>query len=62
MKGLLVRVLREEDGQDLIEYALLAAFIALAAIVVLGQIGPRIAGVFTNINDQLPQGGGGGGN
>ena len=31
MKNLLVRFIRDEEGQDLIEYALLAAFLSLAA-------------------------------
>ena len=31
MKHLITRLLRENDGQDLIEYALLAAFLSLLA-------------------------------
>lgn len=31
MKELLARFIREEDGQDLIEYALLGSFVSLAA-------------------------------
>jgi Flp pilus assembly pilin Flp len=31
MKNLLVRFLRDEQGQDLIEYSLLLAFVCLAA-------------------------------
>lgn len=38
-----------EDGQDLVEYALLAAFIAIASIAALGSLGPVIAGLFTSI-------------
>jgi len=33
MKSLFVRFVREEAGQDLIEYALIAAFVCLAAVV-----------------------------
>jgi len=32
LKDLALRFLRDEDGQDLIEYALLATFVALVAI------------------------------
>ncbi len=32
LKTLIVRLVRDEDGQDLIEYALLATFVALVAI------------------------------
>jgi Flp pilus assembly pilin Flp len=33
MKGLMVRFVREDEGQDLIEYALLASFLSVAAAV-----------------------------
>lgn len=32
MKNLLVRFVREDEGQDLVEYAMLVAFIAFIAI------------------------------
>lgn len=38
-KRLFGRLLRETRGQDLIEYALLAAFISLVAYVGAGQLG-----------------------
>jgi len=38
MKHLIVRFLREEQGEDLIEYGLLAAFVAtIATAVVIGD-------------------------
>ncbi len=33
MKSLIVRLVREDKGQDLIEYALLATFLSIAAAV-----------------------------
>jgi pilus assembly protein Flp/PilA len=48
-----VRTLRAEDGQDLIEYALLAALIALAAVVAMQATGTSINGVFNSIAGQL---------
>jgi pilus assembly protein Flp/PilA len=33
MKSLIVRFVREDQGQDLIEYALLASFLSVAAAV-----------------------------
>jgi Flp pilus assembly pilin Flp len=33
MKSLMVRFIREDQGQDLIEYALLASFLSVAAAV-----------------------------
>ena len=37
MKNLLLRLLNDTEGQDLIEYALLAALVALGAIVGMGR-------------------------
>jgi Flp pilus assembly pilin Flp len=53
MKTLLRRLIWEEQGQDLIEYALLAAFIALAATGMLILIGPQITALYTSIQTQL---------
>ena len=53
MKTLLGRLVREEEAQDLIEYALLAAFISLAAIAVLITLGPIIAAKFQSVQDAL---------
>lgn len=39
MRRLLTRAFREECGQDLIEYALLAGFISLVAITAITSIG-----------------------
>jgi pilus assembly protein Flp/PilA len=50
----LKRLLREQDGQDMIEYALLAAFISIVAIVTLQAIGPLVSTVYTNIQNALP--------
>ena len=45
--------LKEEDGQDLVEYSLLLAFIGLGAVVVLGTVKTSIQGLFTSVNTQL---------
>ena len=39
----------QEDGQDLIEYALLAALIALAAVVAMTATGNSINGLFQSV-------------
>ncbi|HEY7210780.1 MAG TPA: Flp family type IVb pilin [Bryobacteraceae bacterium] len=44
---------KEEDGQDLVEYSLLLAFIALAAVAVLGQVKTQISGVWSKVNSKL---------
>ena len=44
---------REEDGQDLLEYALLVALIALIAIGAVGLAGTAVNKIFTNIATAL---------
>jgi pilus assembly protein Flp/PilA len=53
MKALLKRFVREEEGQDLIEYALLAGFISLVAVVAITNVGAGVNGVYNNINTQV---------
>ncbi len=45
--------LKEEDGQDLVEYSLLLAFIALGAIAVLGTVKTSIQTLFGTVSTQL---------
>jgi Flp pilus assembly pilin Flp len=42
MRRLVIRVVHEDAGQDLIEYALLAGFISLVAITAITSIGTQI--------------------
>jgi len=42
-----------EDGQDLVEYALLAALLSIVSIVTLKALGGKIALVWTNISSYL---------
>jgi len=44
---------QEEEGQDLVEYSLLLAFIALAAIALLGSAGTSVKSIWTSINSSL---------
>jgi len=41
-KNLIARLVRDEQGQDLIEYALLATFVALVAIVGAQALGTAL--------------------
>ena len=43
----------QEEGQDIVEYALLAAFIAIVAVLILVEIGPLIQGIYQDILDAL---------
>lgn len=53
MKALLVRLWKEEEGQDLTEYALLLVLIALGAITAMGQLASTINSVFGNAQAKL---------
>ena len=44
---------RETHGQDLIEYALMAGFLAVAAGAVLPGVGPVISAIFSKVVEQL---------
>ena len=49
-----LRMLRRNDsGQDLLEYALLVALIALVAIGAITTTGTGVSTVFQDISDQL---------
>jgi len=49
----LLDFLREEEGQDLIEYALLVALIALVCVAALTTAGSQVGTIFENINNRL---------
>jgi Flp pilus assembly pilin Flp len=44
---------RETRGQDLIEYALMAGFVAVAAGVVFPSVGSNISAIFSKVAVQL---------
>jgi Flp pilus assembly pilin Flp len=54
MKNLLVRFIREEEGQDVIEYALLAAFISTIAGAVIVTVGADVLTMFNTTAGRLP--------
>ena len=53
MKSLIVRFVREEQGQDLIEYALLATFLSLAAAVGAGAAGDALNNWYTSLGGKV---------
>jgi len=56
MNELFRRFVKEEQGQDLVEYALLLVFIALAAIAVLPTLGQAVNNVFSSSASTLVTG------
>ena len=53
MKNLIVRLWKEEEGQDLTEYALLLVLLSLAAIGALGTLANAINSVFSSASANL---------
>ena len=53
MKNLFKRLWKNEEGQDLAEYALLIALIALVVIAAVTLLGTQIQTVFNNIANAL---------
>jgi pilus assembly protein Flp/PilA len=45
--------LRRDEGQTLVEYALIVGLVSIAAIVVMITMGSKIGDVFQAISDQL---------
>ena len=54
MKNLIVRFVREDAGQDLIEYGLLVGIITVGAITAILSIGPKVQGYFEDLDGNLP--------
>lgn len=53
MKNIITNFWREEAGQDLIEYTLLMAFIALASAAIFVNAGGSINGIWASSSNQL---------
>ena len=54
MSSLLRRFVREDDGQDLVEYAMLIALIALAVVAGVGALATAINTQYNNISTSSP--------
>jgi len=53
VKRFLVRFVRDEQGQDLIEYTLLLAFVCLASAALFIGAGSTMAGIWSTTNSIL---------
>lgn len=53
--NLLMRFVNDEQGQDLIEYTLLLAFVALASAALFISAGGSINGIWTIANNTINQ-------
>jgi pilus assembly protein Flp/PilA len=53
MINMLKNLHKEESGQDLIEYGLIALIVALGAIAGMGALAQSINGIFTSVAGTL---------
>jgi len=53
MKTMLYHFVRDEQGQDLIEYTLLLAFVCLASAALFISAGSSVSGIWTQANTRL---------
>jgi Flp pilus assembly pilin Flp len=53
MKTFCARLWREEQGQDLIEYTLMLAFVALASAALFSTAGASVNQIWSKTNAQL---------
>jgi pilus assembly protein Flp/PilA len=56
MKGFAVKLWRDEEGQDLTEYALLLVLVSLAAVAAMKSLATQVGAVFTNAANNLNTG------
>ena len=54
MKSVFARFVRDDAGQDLIEYGLLIGIITAGAIVFVSPIGNKVSTYFSALNTALP--------
>lgn len=48
-----LKVLKNEDGQGMVEYGLIIGLVAIVAIAGLILLGPKIKAMFENVSSQL---------
>lgn len=53
VKQLFKKLVTEDSGQDLIEYALVAALVGLGSVAAIGGMSNAIQGSFNNIGNAL---------
>jgi len=50
----LARFVREDAGQDLIEYGLLVGIIPSGAVLAINAIGPKVSTYYSSLESKLP--------
>lgn len=53
IKNLMLRIWNEEQGQDLVEYALIVAAVGLALITTVNQLSTAVVSLYSSITQGL---------
>jgi len=53
MKNLIGKLVRDEQGGEVLEYALIAGLIVVAAIAVITAVGTKVVARWTSLNSSL---------
>jgi pilus assembly protein Flp/PilA len=53
MFATLTKLFKNQDGATAIEYGLIAALIAVAAVTIMGTVGQNLVSTFTTVAGQL---------
>ena len=53
LKALALRLIHDEEGQDLIEYALLATFVSLVAIIAAQALGGALSTWYSKVESRV---------
>ena len=54
MKLLFARFVRDDSGQDLIEYGLLVGVITAGSVTAINAIGPKVTTYYSSLQTRLP--------
>ena len=55
MKAKFLKLIKDTKGQDLIEYALMAGFVAVAAGAIMPSVSTNISTIFSKIGSSMSQ-------
>jgi pilus assembly protein Flp/PilA len=50
LKNMVAKLVRDEQGGEVLEYALIAGLIVVAAIAVIGSVGTKVLARWTSLN------------
>ena len=53
MKNLVSKLVRDEQGGEVLEYALIAGLIVVAAIAVIGSVGTKVLARWNSLNSSM---------